>query len=159
DGRWRNDAARETLVRGAGRKKPLAKSSGCCGGRADCSLLGLRTKGIRMLRALLGLTALVAAAATNAQTLPRTPASKADLQGIGQAHGRPADGREYHDAKRLMPAGPSVVDGGEIPYLPAARAQQRMNFEARATADPLNECYLPGVPRIMYLEHPFQIFQ
>ena len=112
-----------------------------------------------MLRALLSFTALVVAAATNAQTLPRTPDGKPDLQGIWQAESRAAYGLEYHEAKHLMPAGPSVVDGGEIPYLPAARAQQRMNFENRATADPLNHCYLPGVPRIMYLEHPFQIFQ
>ena len=112
-----------------------------------------------MLRALLGLMALAAAAATNAQTLPRTPEGKPDLQGIWQARSRAAYGLEYHDAKHLMPAGPSAVDGGEIPYLAAAREQQRQNFESRAMADPLNQCYLPGVPRIMYMEHPFQIFQ
>ncbi len=112
-----------------------------------------------MLRALLALTAFVTAAAANAQSLPRTPEGKPDLQGIWQVHNRAAYGLEHHDAKYLMPAGPSVVDGGEIPYLPAAREQQRQNFENRATADPLNSCYLPGVPRIMYMEHPFQIFQ
>src|SRR5688572_7549981 len=112
-----------------------------------------------MLRALTALTAFIAAAAANAQTLPRTPEGKPDLQGIWQVHNRAAYGLEYHEAKHLMPAGPSVVDGDEIPYLPAARAQQRQNFENRATADPLNQCYLPGVPRIMYMEHPFQIFQ
>ena len=112
-----------------------------------------------MLRALTALTALVAVSATNAQPLPRTPEGKPDLQGIWQAHSRAAYGIEYHDSKYLMPAGPSVVDGGEIPYLPAAREQQRKNFESRATDDPLNRCFMPGVPRIMYLEHPFQIFQ
>ena len=74
-------------------------------------------------------------------------------------HNRAAYGLEHHDAKHCMPAGPSVVDGGEIPYLPAAREQQRQNFENRATADPLNSAIMPGVPRIMYMEHPFQIFQ
>ena len=112
-----------------------------------------------MLRALTALTALVAVSATNAQPLPRTPEGKPDLQGIWQAHSRAAYGLEYHDSRYLMPAGPSVVDGGEIPYLPAARAQQRQNFESRAADDPLNRCFMPGVPRIMYLEHPFQIFQ
>ena len=112
-----------------------------------------------MLRALTLLTAFVAAAATNAQTLPRTPEGKPDLQGIWQVRNRAAYGLEHHDARQGMPAGPSVVDGGEIPYLPAARAQQRRNFENRAAIDPLSNCYLPGVPRIMYLEHPFQIFQ
>src|SRR5688500_6973971 len=109
-----------------------------------------------MLRALFGLTALVTAAAASAQPLPRTPDGKPDLQGIWQVRNRAAYGLEHHDAKHLMPAGPSVVDGGEIPYLPAAREQQRQNFENRAAADPLNSCYLPGVPRIMYMEHPFQ---
>jgi len=110
------------------------------------------------MRALLGLTALVATAA-HAQTPPRTPDGKPDLQGIWQAESRAAYGLEYHEAKYLMPAGPSVVDGGEIPYLPAAREEQRKNFEDRTAADPLNHCYMPGVPRIMYMEHPFQIFQ
>src|SRR5688572_17441042 len=98
-----------------------------------------------MLRALIALTAFVAAAATNAQTLPRTAEGKPDLQGIWQVRDRAAYGLEHHDAKHGMPAGPSVVDGGEIPYLPAAREQQRRNFENRATLDPLGNCYLPGV--------------
>jgi hypothetical protein len=113
-----------------------------------------------MFRALLAAAlAFAAALPAGAQTIPRTADGKPDLQGIWQARNRAAYGLEYHDAKYLMPAGASVVDGGEIPYLPAAREQQRRNFAARATADPLNNCYLPGVPRIMYLEHPFQIFQ
>ena len=33
------------------------------------------------------------------------------------------------------------------------------NYAARATADPMAKCYLPGVPRIMYLDYPFHIFQ
>ena len=97
--------------------------------------------------------------ASSRRPIPRTADGKPDLQGIWQVHNRAAYGLEYHEAKHLMPAGPSVVDGGEIPYLPAAREQQRQNFANRATADPLNSCYLPGVPRIMYMEHPFQIFQ
>ena len=112
-----------------------------------------------MLRALLALSTFAFAASAAAQTIPRAANGKPDLQGIWQVHNRAAYGLEYHDAKHLMPAGPSVVDGGEIPYLPAARAQQQQNFTNRAAADPLNNCYLPGVPRIMYMEHPFQIFQ
>jgi hypothetical protein len=112
-----------------------------------------------MFRALLALSALALTAPAAAQTIPRAADGKPDLQGIWQAHNRAAYGLEYHDAKYSMPAGPSVVVGGEIPYLPAAREQQRRNFASRATADPLNSCYLPGVPRIMYMEHPFQIFQ
>jgi hypothetical protein len=58
-----------------------------------------------------------------------------------------------------MPAGRGVVEGGEIPYQPWAAAKKAENFANRATADPLAHCYLPGVPRIMYMEWPFQIFQ
>ena len=112
-----------------------------------------------MLRTPVILFAVAIAASAAAQTLPRTVDGRPDLQGIWQVQSRAAYGLEHHDAKHGMPAGPSVVDGGEIPYLPAAREQQRANFVDRATSDPLNNCYFPSVPRIMYMEFPFQIFQ
>lgn len=58
-----------------------------------------------------------------------------------------------------MLAGRSVVEGGTIPYQPWAAVRKRENFSNRATADPLGQCYLPGVPRVMYMEFPFQVFQ
>ena len=58
-----------------------------------------------------------------------------------------------------MPAGQGVVEGNEIPYQPWALAKQKENFAKRATADPETKCYLPGVPRIMYMPLPFQIVQ
>ena len=58
-----------------------------------------------------------------------------------------------------MPAGKGVVEGGEIPYQPWAAAKKLENFTNRQTADPVGKCYFPGVPRIMYMEFPFQIFQ
>ena len=58
-----------------------------------------------------------------------------------------------------MPTGLSVVDGGMIPYQPWAAEQKRANFQSRATADPLSNCFLPGVPRIMTMEFPFHLFQ
>ena len=58
-----------------------------------------------------------------------------------------------------MPAGQGVVEGNEIPYQPWALAKQKENFASRATADPETKCYLPGVPRIMYMPLPFQIVQ
>ena len=112
-----------------------------------------------MLRALPALLLIASTASAIAQPIPRAPNGRPDLQGIWQVHNRAAYGLEYHDAKHLMPAGPSVVVGGAIPYLAAAREQQRQNLANRVEEDPLNQCYLPGVPRIMYLEHPFQIFQ
>jgi hypothetical protein len=112
-----------------------------------------------MSRALVVLLAVVLAAPVIAQTVPRAADGKPNLQGIWQVRNRAAYGLEHHDAKHRMPAGPSVVEGDEVPYLPAAREQQRQNFANRAELDPLEQCYLPGVPRIMYMEHPFQIFQ
>jgi hypothetical protein len=58
-----------------------------------------------------------------------------------------------------IPAGLGVVEGDEIPYLPAAAAQKKENFENRLTADPELKCYLPGVPRATYMPYPFQIVQ
>ena len=51
------------------------------------------------------------------------------------------------------------MEGNEIPYLPAALAKKNENYKNRATADPVSKCYLPGIPRIMYMPFPFQIFQ
>ncbi len=91
--------------------------------------------------------------------MPRTASGKPDLQGIWQAHSRAAYDLEDHLARNDMPAGRSVVVGGTIPYLPAALEQKRANFAARAELDPLANCYLPGVPRIMTMDFPFQIAQ
>jgi hypothetical protein len=52
-----------------------------------------------------------------------------------------------------------VVEGGAIPYQPWAAKKKQEHFANRRTADPLASCYMPGVPRIMYMEFPFQIFQ
>ncbi len=95
-----------------------------------------------------------------AQTaIPRTAAGKPNLQGIWQAQSRAAYNLEDHAARFGMPAGRSVVDTGTIPYLPAAAAQRLENYTKRKELDPLNKCYFPGVPRIMYMEAPFQLFQ
>lgn len=93
------------------------------------------------------------------QSLPRTADGRPDLQGIWQAVNRASYDLEDHAARHDMPPGRSVVDGGTIPYRPWAAEQRRMNFENRATADPLASCFLPGVPRIMTMEFPLQIFQ
>ncbi len=57
------------------------------------------------------------------------------------------------------PGGQGVVEGGIIPYLPAAAAQKQKNFDNRLTGDPEVKCYLPGVPRATYMPYPFQILQ
>ena len=92
-------------------------------------------------------------------TVPRMPDGKPNLQGIWQVRNRASYDLQDHVARHGMPAGRSVVVGAEIPYQPWAAAKKAENFANRATADPLSHCYLPGVPRIMYMEWPFQIFQ
>ena len=91
--------------------------------------------------------------------LPRTMDGKPDLQGIWQASNGAAYDLQKHGARPGMPAGDGVVVGGSIPYQPAAAAKKAQNFTNRQTADPLLKCYMPGVPRIMYLDSAFQIFQ
>src|SRR3984957_2182467 len=97
--------------------------------------------------------------AARQQPLPRTADGKPDLQGIWQAASTAAADLQDHAASLNMLAGRSVIAGGEIPYQPWATKQKAENFQSRQTADPLSKCYIPGVPRIMYLDFPFQIFQ
>jgi hypothetical protein len=95
-----------------------------------------------------------------APPLPRTADGKPDLSGIWQASSTAAADLQDHAAGYNMLAGRSVVGAGaEIPYQPWAVAKKAENFQNREKADPLSHCYLPGVPRIMYLDYPFQIFQ
>ncbi len=94
-----------------------------------------------------------------AQNLPRTAGGKPDLQGIWQATSTAGADLQDHVASLNMLAGRSVVEGGSIPYQPWAAKQRDENFKTRLTADPYLKCYMPGVPRIMYLDYPFQIFQ
>src|SRR5882762_7947992 len=62
-------------------------------------------------------------------------------------------------AAGLVPPGPGVVEGNEIPYKPEAAALKRDNAEHWLDRDPEVRCYMPGTPRAMYLPHPFQITQ
>jgi len=57
------------------------------------------------------------------------------------------------------PAGQGVVEGGAIPYLPAALEKKNKNFASRRTSDPEAKCYMPGIPRANYMPYPFQIVQ
>src|SRR5665213_1100173 len=94
------------------------------------------------------------------QTLPRTIDGKPDLKGIWQASSTADADLQDHAAAFNMLAGRSVVvTGGTIPYQLWAAAKRAENFQNRQKADPLGQCYLPGIPRIMYMEFPFQIFQ
>jgi hypothetical protein len=110
-----------------------------------------------LMAVLLSLAATRAAAQAPAPA--RTSDTRPNLQGIWQVLNTASWDIQDHPARLGVPAGQGVVVGNEIPYLPAALAKKRRNFETRATADPETKGYLPGVPRIMYMPFPFQIFQ
>ena len=93
---------------------------------------------------------------------PRTRDGQPDLQGIWSARNAASGSLEAHTASQGIRAGNSVIvdpADGKIPYRTEAIAKRDENFKNRRTADPLNKCYTPGVPRLMYLPYPFQIFQ
>src|SRR6266853_5188688 len=100
---------------------------------------------------------------------PRTPDGKPNLNGIWQTLNTANWDLQGHAARAgqvvvlgavgAVPAGQGVVEGDEIPYLPAAAAKKKENFEKWMTADPEIRCYLPGVPRATYMPYPFQILQ
>ena len=118
----------------------------------------MRTRPVGAIVATLVVLALAPAPAAG-QTLPRTADGKPDLSGIWQALNTAAWNILPHPAEEGVPAGLGVVDGGAIPYTPAAAAKQRENYANRATLDPEAKCWLPGVPRATYMGFPFQIVQ
>jgi len=102
------------------------------------------------------------AAQPKSNRAPRAFERRGDLQGIWEARTTANGSLEAHGASLGIRAGESVIvdpADGKIPYQPLARAKQKENFSRRATADPVNRCLLPGVPRITYMPYPFQIFQ
>ncbi len=109
---------------------------------------------------------------------PRSADGKPDFNGIWQALNTANWNIEDHPATAgldpaelgvygAQPAGLGIVEGGEIPYQPWARAKRSENFEKRllsdqidrSVGDPEAKCYMPGLPRATYLPFPFQIIQ
>ncbi|OFW37310.1 MAG: hypothetical protein A3F70_06695 [Acidobacteria bacterium RIFCSPLOWO2_12_FULL_67_14] len=99
------------------------------------------------------------APSTSTYKSPRTPAGHPDLQGIWQAVNSAVWDIEDHPATLGIPAGLSIVEGGEIPYLPGARPRRNDNYRNRQTADPESKCFWVGTPRIHYMPFPFEIVQ
>ena len=120
---------------------------------------------------VVAVTLAAALGVTGAAQAPRlrTAEGKANLNGIWQAMNEANWDIEGHSAGpgRVLQLGAEdaevpglgVVEGGPLPYLPAAAAKKKTNFEKRLTLDPEIKCYLPGVPRAMYMPQPFQIIQ
>ena len=115
------------------------------------------------------LTVNTAIGQTPAYRAPRTADGKPNLNGIWQALNEANWDVQPHaagfgrvvplGAVDAIPPGIGVVEGGDIPYLPAAAEKKKENFQKRVTLDPEIKCYLPGVPRAMYQPYPFQIIQ
>ena len=71
--------------------------------------------------------------------IPRMPDGKPNFTGLWQALGTANWDIRDHSAQAgaffqlgaigAMPAGQGIVEGGEIPYTPAAAAQQKENFK------------------------------
>jgi hypothetical protein len=125
-----------------------------------------------MSRILVAALALLAAAVAHAQVrteIPRAANGRPDLSGVWQALNTAHWNLEPHvsdypvvielGAQFAVPPGPGVVVGGEIPYLPEARAERDRRFDNRLIDDPEGKCYIGGVPRSTYMPYPFQILQ
>lgn len=121
------------------------------------------------MAALFCLGAISAAAQTPAYKPPRTADGRPNLNGIWQAintanwdiqgHAAEAGHIVAEGARGAEPGGLGIVEGNDTPYLPAALAQKKTNWDKRFTDDPEIKCYMPGVPRATYMPFPFQIVQ
>ena len=115
------------------------------------------------------LAAIPSVAQVSSYRAPRTADGKPDLSGIWQAvntadwdlegHAAAAGPVASLGAAFAKPPGLGVVEGDEIPYLPAMAAKKKENKANWTKLDPEVKCYLPGVPRATYLPYPFQIVQ
>src|SRR5712692_2426090 len=122
-----------------------------------------------VVAAVLSLAAIPASGQAPAYRAPRTADGKPNLNGIWQALNTADWDLQGHAAAQgpvaslgaafSVPPGLSVIEGDEIPYLPAAAATKKANQANWVKLDPEVKCYLPGVPRATYLPYPFQIVQ
>lgn len=71
-----------------------------------------------------------------------------DISGIWQPKATAGD-----DIEKLL------VGDKKLPYLAKAAAKQKENAKNKATADPTNKCWMPGIPRLSIIDYPFQIIQ
>lgn len=106
---------------------------------------------------------------TQTYRAPRTKDGKPDLNGLWQAmntanwdiegHGAAQGPMWQLGAEFSEPPGLGIVQDGPLPYKPEALQKKKENFADRLNRDPEIKCYLPGVPRAMYMPYPFQIIQ
>ena len=118
--------------------------------------------------AVLSLAAVPAGGQARGYRALRTTDGKPNLNGIWQALTEAYWDVEAHSAapgavlelgaSNAIPGGLGIVEG-QIPYTPQALAQKKENFANRLKLDPEIRCYLPGVPRAIYMPYPFQVIQ
>jgi hypothetical protein len=113
----------------------------------------------------------LAAAVSSAQTYraPRIANGQPDLNGFWQALNTANWDLEAHEAAAgpvlqlgaayAVPPGAGVVVDGPIPYKPDALAMKKKYAANALREDAEVKCYLPGVPRVMYMPYPVQIVQ
>jgi len=135
---------------------------------------------IRATLAAIVLAIAFAAASPHAQTgrtpsgpptyrAPRNASGQPDLNGIWQALNTANWDLEAHEAAAgpvlqlgaayAVPSGPGVVVDGPIPYTPDGLAMKKKYAANALREDGEVKCYLPGVPRMMYMPYPVQIVQ
>jgi hypothetical protein len=100
---------------------------------------------------------------------PARIAGHPNINGIYQAmtnaywnvEDHPAQATEFWQLGAIgaIPPGMSIVEGGTIPYKPAALKQRDENRKGWPKNDPEAKCYMPGIPRANYMPYPFQIVQ
>ena len=100
---------------------------------------------------------------------PRTAGGQPDLNGFWQALNTANWDLEAHEAAPgpvlqlgaayAVPPGQGVVMGGPIPYRADALAMKKKYAANALREDAEVKCYLPGVPRMMYMPYPVQIVQ
>lgn len=107
---------------------------------------------------LIALALVVVAAPTTAQkkddksyTPAKTWYNQPDLMGIWEP-AKPVDDLEKGGYIKDPP-------NHKIPYKPGGAAKRAENLKNAKTADLVNKCYMPGVPRLMYMGYPFQVFE
>jgi hypothetical protein len=101
--------------------------------------------------ALLCISVAPLAAQKNSFTVSKGWYSQPDLSGIWMP-AKPVDNLEKGGYIKDPP-------NHRIPYVAGGAAKAKENFKNAKTADLVNRCYMPGVPRLMYMGYPFQIFE
>jgi hypothetical protein len=102
-------------------------------------------------------------------TAPRTADDRPDLNGFWQALNTAHWDLEAHEAAPgpvlqlgaayAVAPGQGVVADGPIPYRADALAKKKQYAANALREDAEVKCYLPGVPRMMYMPYPVQIVQ